>query len=75
MGLRVDCTGVHCPVHITRIESALEQVEMGESIEVLLDDDEEVLREVDAWCRVTGNAVVKREKTEDGVRVYIQRRV
>jgi len=75
VSVRVDCTGVHCPVHITRIESALEQVEAGGVVEVLLDDDEEVLKEVDAWCRVTGNAVVKMVKEEDAVRVYIERRV
>ncbi len=72
--MRVDCTGLRCPAHVARIERVMDEVEVGDVVEVVLDGDEAV-EDVEAWCRVTGNAVVGRERRGDELRIYLERRV
>ncbi len=71
--LSVDCVGMHCPVPLTRAQEALQKLAVGEVLEIVA-DDEEILEDMPAWCRITGNEYLGHRREGGIIKVYIRRK-
>jgi tRNA 2-thiouridine synthesizing protein A len=61
--LRVDARGLSCPMPIVKSAQAVKTLPSGAVIELLATDAGSI-KDVAAWCRVTGNELI--EQTSDG---------
>lgn len=61
----LDCTGLNCPLPILRLSKAVSRLALGSRIE-LIATDPGAKKDVAAWSRQTGNALV--ESREEGGR-------
>ncbi len=68
----VDCCGLQCPGPIMKVNEALKQMHDGEVLQVCA-TDRGFATDVSAWCRRTGNTMLKSEKLEKGYQVYIRK--
>lgn len=68
----VDCCGMQCPGPIMKVNEALLAMEDGEVLQVSA-TDMGFARDVEAWCRRTGNTMLKTERKEKENIVYIKK--
>lgn len=68
----VDCCGLQCPGPIMKVHEALAQMQEGEILQVCA-TDRGFAADVSAWCRRTGNTLLKTEKKDKGHQVYIRK--
>ena len=61
--LRVDASGLSCPLPILKATQGIKTVASGEMVEVVATDPGSV-KDFDAWSKATGNAIV--EQSADG---------
>jgi tRNA 2-thiouridine synthesizing protein A len=68
----LDCIGLYCPEPLFRTRSAIDELEVGEVLEVLTDDPaaEEDLKR---FAKRTGHRIVEFEKKGDILRFLIER--
>lgn len=59
----VDARGLSCPMPIVRLAQAVKPLASGSVVELIATDPGSI-RDVDAWCRSTGNDLI--EKSSDG---------
>ncbi len=59
--IRVDCSGMQCPGPIMKVFETMKNLHDGEVIEVSASDPGFV-RDIGAWCRRTGNALISSER-------------
>lgn len=62
--IRLDCSGMQCPGPIMKVFETIGDINEGEMLEVSASDPGFV-RDIDAWCRRTGNTLVSKCKRED----------
>ena len=62
--IRLDCSGLQCPGPIMKVFEAMQGLKDGDSLEVVASDPGFV-RDIDAWCRRTGNTLVSTGKADD----------
>lgn len=69
----LDCVGLFCPQPLFQTREAIDNLKVGEILEVLADDPaaEEDLKR---FVKRTENELVLYEKTEDGVHRFLIRR-
>jgi tRNA 2-thiouridine synthesizing protein A len=60
---RVDARGLSCPMPIVKTAQAMKPLQSGAVVELLATDAGSI-KDVAAWCRVTGNELI--EQTSDG---------
>ena len=60
----IDARGLSCPMPIVRTAQAVKPLPSGAVVELLATDSGSI-KDVAAWCRVTGNELI--EQTSDGV--------
>jgi tRNA 2-thiouridine synthesizing protein A len=60
----IDARGLSCPMPIVKTAQAVKAIPSGAVVELLATDVGSI-KDVAAWCRVTGNELV--EQTSDGV--------
>ncbi|MET3963529.1 tRNA 2-thiouridine synthesizing protein A [Marmoricola sp. OAE513] len=72
--LELDCRGMLCPRPIIELARNIGQVEVGEVISVAA-DDVAARTDVPAWCRMREQEYVGAEDAEDGVPVFLVRRL
>lgn len=70
--IKVDCNGLQCPGPIMRVFKTMEEINNGDIIEVTA-TDMGFVRDIDAWCRRTGNTLLKTEKRNKENIVFIQK--
>lgn len=70
----VDCIGLYCPVPIAEAAKAIAEVAPGETV-IILADDPGVENDFPNWCRVTGHELVALEKTPEGYRISIKKKI
>lgn len=70
--MQVDCSGLQCPGPIMKVYEAVDQLEDGEMICVSA-TDAGFAKDIEAWCRRTGNTLVKTEKEGKNSMVYLQK--
>ena len=64
--------GLNCPLPILRAKKALKDVPIGGTLQVLATDPGAV-KDFEAFCRTTGNELVK-SKTENNVFTFVIKR-
>jgi NADPH-dependent 2,4-dienoyl-CoA reductase/sulfur reductase-like enzyme/peroxiredoxin family protein/TusA-related sulfurtransferase/rhodanese-related sulfurtransferase len=62
---QIDVSGLQCPGPISKLRSAIDEIEKGQAIEVIATDPG-FAADVPAWCRSTGNQCVNIEKIPGG---------
>ncbi len=68
----LDLKGLVCPIPVVRLSQAVKQVQVGELIEAFATDPG-VLGDIPAWCKTTGNELVKMERVEKTFRFVVRR--
>lgn len=63
MSATLDARGLNCPLPILKTKKAIKEVPVGETLKVLSTDPGSV-KDMDAFCRTTGNDLV--ESGQDG---------
>jgi tRNA 2-thiouridine synthesizing protein A len=68
----LDAKGLNCPLPILKAKKALKDVPAGETLEVLATDPGSVA-DFQAFCRATGNELLKSTQEGDVYRFVIKR--
>lgn len=68
----LDCTGLSCPLPVTKTFQAIREMEIGQVLE-LLATDPGVELDIKAWSRRTGNDLLDLSKDGDVFRIHIRR--
>lgn len=68
----LDCYGLLCPLPIIQTAQKIEQMKIGEVLEVL-STDKGILEDMPAWCRQTGQEFLGVEEEEDIFKAYIKK--
>ena len=71
--LKVDATGLSCPLPILRASQGIKSVESGELVEVIATDPGSV-KDFAAWATSTGNALVESDTADGKFRFLIRRK-
>ena len=68
----LDCIGLYCPMPILKTRQEIDNLAIGEILEVLADDPaaEEDLK---AWAKWAGQKILQIDKTKEGMRFRIQK--
>jgi len=69
---RLDLKGVLCPLNFVKAKLKLEEMEPGEVLELILDDDEATVS-VPRSLKGEGHQVLKIEKIDNGFRMLIKK--
>lgn len=68
----LDCSGLQCPGPIMKVFNTINEIDPGDIIEVSA-TDMGFARDIEAWCRRTGNTLLKSERRGKENVVYIQK--
>jgi tRNA 2-thiouridine synthesizing protein A len=68
----VDLRGISCPVNYVKAKLALEELEIGQVLQVLLDDGEPIIN-VPRSAKDDGNEIIEVSKSEDYYKVLIKK--
>ncbi len=69
----LDLQGLLCPIPVVKVSKAIKDVNIGDAIEATATDPG-VMMDIPAWCKSSGNEMVKMEK-EDGIFRFVVRRL
>jgi len=69
----VDARGLSCPMPIVKAAQWIKSVTSGQLMELLATDAGSV-KDVQAWCRSTGNELVEQRTDDQGVFHFVIRR-
>lgn len=61
IAIKLDCNGMQCPGPIMKVFESIKAMRDGEMLEVSASDPG-FTRDIEAWCRRTGNTLISREK-------------
>jgi peroxiredoxin family protein/TusA-related sulfurtransferase/rhodanese-related sulfurtransferase len=61
VAMRLDCSGLQCPGPIMKVFEVMKGMDDGQVMEVTASDPG-FMRDIDAWCRRTGNTLLGKEK-------------
>jgi tRNA 2-thiouridine synthesizing protein A len=70
----LDLKGLVCPIPIVKISQAVKQVQVGELVEAIATDPG-VLADIPAWCKTSGNELVKMERVDKTFHFVVRRKV
>ncbi len=68
----LDCYGLLCPMPIIQTAQKIEQMKIGEVLEIL-STDKGILEDMPAWCRQTGQEFLGIEQDEDVYKTYVKK--
>ena len=69
----LDLKGLLCPIPVVQVSEAIKEINVGEAIEATATDPG-VMMDIPAWCKSSGNEVMKMGK-EGGVFRFVVRRL
>lgn len=69
----LDARGLKCPMPVVRTSQEIKNVSVGNILKVMATDPGSIA-DISAWCKSTGNELLKMGK-EDGVFEFVIRRV
>jgi tRNA 2-thiouridine synthesizing protein A len=69
----LDLKGLPCPIPIVKIDKAIKEIEVGQTIEAVVSDPG-VLADIPIWCKSTGNQLVEMGKGDTGTYNILIRR-
>lgn len=70
--IQVDCSGLQCPGPIMKVYETMNKIDVGDVIQVSATDSG-FAKDVEAWCRRTGNTLLKTEKEGKNSIVFLQK--
>jgi tRNA 2-thiouridine synthesizing protein A len=70
--LVLDLQGLLCPIPVVRMAKAIKEVPVGGVIEATATDPG-VLADIPAWCKSTGNELLKTGKEGKVIRFWVKR--
>ncbi len=70
--IKVDCSGLQCPGPIMKVFETMNKMNDGDIIEVSATDSG-FAKDVESWCRRTGNTLLKTEKNKKESIVFLQK--
>lgn len=70
--IEVDCSGLQCPGPIMKVYDTMNKINDGDVIQVSATDSG-FAKDVEAWCRRTGNTLLKVEKEGKNNIVFLQK--
>ena len=59
--MELDLKGLLCPMPVVKLAKAVKQLNAGEMVQATASDPG-VLADIPAWCKSTGNELIKMEK-------------
>lgn len=68
----IDCVGLFCPMPIANTKEAIEKIKTGEILK-LEADDPAAEEDIKAWAKRTGHKIIKLEKQDAMLTVYIKK--
>lgn len=68
----LDARGLQCPMPVVKTKKEIDTIEVGEVLEVLATDPGS-MADITAWCKSTGNELLKSGKDEGIFKFYIRR--
>ena len=68
----LDLKGLVCPIPIVKVSQAVKQLQVGETVEAFATDPG-VLGDIPAWCKTSGNELVKMERVDKVFRFVVKR--
>jgi tRNA 2-thiouridine synthesizing protein A len=71
--LRVDASGLSCPLPILKATQGIKTLLSGELIEVIATDPGSV-KDFDAWAKSTGNVLIEQESVGGKFRFVLRRK-
>ncbi len=69
----LDCVGIACPMPIFKTANKLKELTSGQVLEVQADDDG-IEKDMQAWCKMTGNEFLGLIKTNGEYRVFVRKK-
>lgn len=70
--IRLNCSGLQCPGPIMKVFDTIKDMENGQVVEVLASDPGFV-RDIEAWCRRTGNTLLGSDKRGGDYTALVQK--
>jgi len=70
--VQVDCSGLQCPGPIMKVFETMNKINVGDIIQVSATDSG-FAKDVEAWCRRTGNTLLKTEREGKTNIVYLKK--
>jgi TusA-related sulfurtransferase len=68
----LDAVGLYCPLPIVKTSKAIKEIEVGQILEVIA-DDEGVKEDMPAWCKTTGHEFLGLEEDDGEIHLYVRR--
>jgi len=68
----LDLSGLLCPIPVVKVSKAIKDISIGEAIEATATDPG-VLMDIPAWCKGSGNEMLKMDKDGSSFRFVVKR--
>jgi TusA-related sulfurtransferase len=68
----LDCMGLYCPMPIVKTAQAIKELEPGQVLEVLA-DDQGIKSDMPAWAQKTGNEFLGAEESGGEIKIYVRK--
>lgn len=68
----LDCIGLYCPIPILQTRQQMDNLAVGQILEVLADDPA-AEDDIKAWAKRAGQKILQIENTDEGLRFLIQK--
>jgi tRNA 2-thiouridine synthesizing protein A len=69
----LDCVGLACPMPIFKTSNKIKELSPGQILEVQSDDDG-IVKDMPAWCKLTGNEYLGLVKENGEYHVYVRKK-
>jgi len=69
----LDCTGLFCPLPIAKTRMVMQKMMSGEVLEILADDPG-FLKDLPAWCGLSGEEFVAVKQTGNVYKGYVRKK-
>ena len=68
----LDCIGLYCPMPVQKTRDKMDEIAVGDILEVLADDPA-AEPDLKAWAKRTGQKILEIEKTSEGLKFLIEK--
>ena len=70
----IDLQGLLCPIPVVKLNQAIKKAEIGQIVEATATDPG-VLGDIPAWCKTTGNELIKMDREDKVIRFWVKKTV
>lgn len=69
----IDCVGLACPMPIFKTSNKIKELQSGQVLEVLSDDDG-IVKDMPAWCKMTGHEFLGITSEKGEYKAYVRKK-